>query len=495
MENKKHIDYRIFKEEFGPSLKQIAESQKFNLAHLKKKLNSKYSIKESGTSISFKQGKNGYFDVELIIGFKEIYDMYLSHKKLNFRECVNKLITHEFLHILYGDFDKVKLKRAHEHYCSSSGKDDIFPVDFDYKLYNIAADFVINRNLGIYYPFMRAEYFGLEDHFDAEQYYAMLKSMKDSMEKFELEGFPGNEGTSSDEGDSDNGSGSGREENKESEESISNTYLQNAKEHGKNYDESLKDIWNNFKNNDFACDVLGDGDDFRQDIGKVSESEMIGESYPYITNEFGYNVMPGDMKVNHNIEAVKRKRKEFNEKWKRIVKILEKEEGKDRTFKPIGRRDDWGRFNNRKYAVSELMYPGKEPAAGSIEQKISSAGVVFVDVSGSMNDLIDELYQFLIEVVAKTGVTLAFYDADLVSVKTSSSQLSKKEILMPGAGGGTSFLQSFKTYCENFKFDKTKQNVYVFTDGYDNFDKIPDIMWRVSNYPNGLYLEEQRKPN
>lgn len=489
-ENKKHIDYAIFKKEFGSTIKQIAESQKFNLAHLAKRLNSKYSIRESGTSVSFRQGKNGYYDVELIIGFKELYDMYMTHKNLSFRECANKLITHEFLHVLYGDFDKAKLKRAHQNYCQSSGKKDPFPSSFDYKLYNIAADFVINRNLGIYNPFMRAEYFGLEDHFTAEEYYAMLKSMKDSMEKFKSEDSIEVEDDKSDDYDES-------DEECKSNQQISNNYTNNRKQNGKNYEDSLEEIWDSMKNNDFAQEVLDGTNDFIQDIAEGMENwQNNGEfegGYPYITDGFGYNVMPGNAHMNHNPKVVKRKRKEFNEKWKRIVKLIEKEEGKDRTFKSYGRRDDWGRFNNRKYAVSELMYPGKEPAAGSIEQKISSAGVIFVDISGSMYDVIDELHQFLIEVVSKTGVTLAFYDSDLVSVKTSSSQLSKKEIIMPDAGGGTSFVKSFHTYCDKFDFDKTKQKVYVFTDGYDDFENIPDIMWKVSSYPNGLYIDEQRK--
>ena len=84
-------------------------------------------VVNKGTNISYENKKvvNGSFvdyveNICLNIGYEEIKAMY-NNGELSIFETFNKLVTHEFLHVLFGDFDKTKL-----FFQCSSGRDPVF---------------------------------------------------------------------------------------------------------------------------------------------------------------------------------------------------------------------------------------------------------------------------------------------------------------------------------------------------------------------------------
>ncbi|NMB10224.1 MAG: hypothetical protein GX982_05970, partial [Tissierellia bacterium] len=172
------------------------------------------NIVETGTKISYKNEtiKKGSFvehveEVSLDIGYKEILFMYYN-SDFSFFDGFNKLATHEFLHVLLGDFTKEKLNRCYNFNNGTLEKDDELRLSAYYpevntnskntdnfdeegytkinpKVYNIASDFVINRQLNIERPFLRAKDFKLKDDLTVYEYYSIILNDDELRNKIE----------------------------------------------------------------------------------------------------------------------------------------------------------------------------------------------------------------------------------------------------------------------------------------------------------------------
>lgn len=401
----------------------------------------KITLVDKGTCVAYENDRavvNGRVEyvenIDLRIGFDEVEAMYNSCE-LSLLDAFNKVVTHEFLHVLFGDFNKLKLTRCYNYYIGSSpeeslDEDDIYfnrtNAEYDkdgYKkidrtVYNYAADFVINRELNIDKPFLRAEQFGFDPDLNVFQYYSILMNDEDAQNKL------------------------------------------NSLTEGKDLEEVIftsEDLEG--KTNGMSKVPVSD-----KKMMEVSSEELLEDLFT--GKEKGYG--PGNLEFVFKL--LHRKNSIFLDYTKKIISEIKNDLFNTPNI-AISKEDSWFKYNNRKDYGNNFVTPGKitvtDPNSKNTEKR--TAPVIFVDCSGSMIDVLKELFYFCYNLLSYITCTVVFYDTKVIKVISSATTMNF-DASMFGAGGGTSIKDAVEDYKKHYK--NKMNNIYVFTDGYDDFDGI-----------------------
>ena len=161
--------------------------------------------------------------------------------------------------------------------------------------------------------------------------------------------------------------------------------------------------------------------------------------------------------------------------WKEFNDILnELSSSTEMKLSFIDRYDSWTKFNNRK--EGDFLYPGKREKFGSTERKIEAQYVIFVDVSGSMTEVIDPLFSFCYFALERLNIKIVFYDTQIVKIFEKGDDIE----LEPFVAGGTSAYSAVHEYCEKFK---KPTRIFIISDCYDDYGKLIDEfnvkIWQV----------------
>ena len=171
-------------------------------------ISSEIEISDSGTRVEFfskKDIKSGIVEIKegykLYIGKKELMTMINTRNDISIHDSFMKLISHEYLHILYEDFSHAKLNAVYNFNLGSAKPKDVSDIYFektnekrdsfgykkiDRKIMNIAADLVINQDIDIRYPFLVPETYNLPKYLTVHEYYKILYSVKESKDENSL---------------------------------------------------------------------------------------------------------------------------------------------------------------------------------------------------------------------------------------------------------------------------------------------------------------------
>ena len=418
------------------------------------------TLKDSGTKITLSQetekidGLNRTVNkYSLTVGFDEINNLHESRPDMDLFECFMKIVTHKYMHVLCKHLDvdylasvfsfavgfeenswwsrEDKFKTPYFVYDpilseKTRGKDKFNPKDFKINktAFNIAADFEINSILGIRYPFLHPSDYGLPEGLNLEEYYSILYQLFKDNENINMFNL---------------------------EDSHQSDYLQ------KFYSKSKEKLENLILN--LAAQELCH-------LDNIESLEAFGGSFPEfrpIIDELKKNEkdkgkfskLPGN--ITGMLEKLNYKEVGIWKEFRKVLNYIKKKE-KDMKLSFVDKYDNWCKFNNRK--DGNLLYPGKSEREGALERKIGPHSVMFVDISGSMSEVIDPLYTLCYFLVKKMDITLVFYDTEIKYIFNKSDNF----VLEPFIGGGTDFGSAYKQYLET---NKKIQNIYVLTDGYD----------------------------
>lgn len=407
----------------------------------------KITLANKGTHVGYtnervvKNGKVDYSEnIDLVIGYEEMLHMY-NNCELNLFDAFNKLVTHEFLHVLFGDFSKQKLTYCYN-YSIGALEDDKLDYDpyysrtekeldkngykqINHKVYNIAADFVINREINIKAPFLRAEDFDLDPNLNVFQYYAILMKNKEIM-------------------DSIVNYMSDLQKEMEQEGTGSNPYFT---------EEDLDGTKTGMKKVPISDKKL-------QEVN----SEDLLEDY-FFGKGRGFD--PGNLEFI--IKKLKKQESIFLKDTMRVISEIKDDMFNNQDI-AVDKVPSWFKYNNRKEDYG-ILTPGKVKEKDDLSKNTErrSAPIIFVDCSGSMMDILKELFYFLYNMLTYISCTVVFYDVKVLKVIKIANALNF-DISMFQAGGGTSVKDAIENYKKEFN-DKIN-NVYIFTDGYDDFNDL-----------------------
>lgn len=450
------------------------------------------NVVDRGTCISYsaKEVKNGrYIDfiekVTLNIGYEETMYMYQNCND-NLFEAFNKIVTHEFLHILFGDFDERKLKNCYNYsigaieqgklkndmyyaYNPDATFDRMGHKKIDARTYNYAADFVINRELGIEAPFLRAEDFGLDPELNVFQYYSIL--VNGGMPDLDI---TANGDTKSDDS-SNGGNGSDDGESSDSENSDNNqgggsrkVDLSDPKYQGKTVKEIIDEYTGYNPMTVNIEDLSGESNDMdrvplvEKEMTTVSDEDLLDSMF--LGKDRGFD----PSSINFVIRSLKKKNSNIFKVTDEMINKI-KSDMYNVQDTPVNKFASWQKYNNRK-EDSDIIVPGKvyqeDPTSKDNDKK--TIPVIFIDCSGSMTDILKELFYFTYNLVSRINCSLVFYDTKILKVISSSNSLNFDISMF--MGGGTCIKNAIEEYKE--KINNQINNVYAFTDGYDDFDDL-----------------------
>lgn len=173
--------------------------------------------------------------------------------------------------------------------------------------------------------------------------------------------------------------------------------------------------------------------------------------------------------------------KEFKDLLAELIKIQQ-----NMKVSLVEKIDNWCKFNNRK--DSSLMYPGKHEVKGAIERKIETKPVLFIDISGSMADVIEPLFTFCYFVLSKIDIELVFYDTEIQYIYKNSKEIK----LEPFVCGGTNALNAIKQYEQKYQPPKV---IFILSDCFDYtlseiIKKYNAKVWKINKTHISRYKEE-----
>lgn len=395
------------------------------------------------------EDKNNIINVTLKIGYHEMI-LAMKNTELDIFEIFCKLVTHEYLHVLCGHFDKnitdeivrfvhrgnIKgyyenningLRRA---FIVEDTKSYKINKDLSHEILNVAGDFEINNLINFPGdPFLRAKDFNLPEGLSTLEYYAILY--------YTLISFP------KDEIKFGNFSSTG-------EQNFIANYFIAARS-------KIKELFiNEFINSDDSCEnnPIIDRNIFEPLKYKYFNEEKMEKERKDSSfgKDFQGNLPDYAHKMSFSQSGIW---KEFND----IINDISASSEMKLSF--VDRYDSWTKFNNRKSGVGDLLYPGKREKMGSIERKIDFSYVLFVDVSGSMSSVIDPLFTFCYYALERLNITLVFYDTSIVHIYNKGSEIKLEAFV----AGGTDAYAAVREYEEKFK-KPTK--VFILSDCEDN---------------------------
>ena len=412
-------------------------------------LNSKILINNGeGTKVSFKETKeiiNGSVNFnegyELHIDKQDVLKMCESHYWLGFSESFNKIITHEYLHILHGDCLRNTMTAIYNFSIGVKKKyipDSIYFIEnkeicydkmgyekIDHKLHNIAADFVINNELDIRAPFLRAEDYNLPANLNVYEYYSLLVNRNNNNFKSLFKDLNFDE-----------------EKHKKLDELCNNFQEGELKE--------LVQIENNAKSPIIQKK--------REKVNEINNNRIkIDKLNSQIGNTHIINAL------NKKFEGSKIGKEMLN-----FIAYIQKnvDSFNIATSEMI---PSWCKYNNRKDYGGGLITPGYIDSGKGFELKNKPKPVVFIDNSNSISSYLDYLLIFCIKILDTTDCNLVFYDTKIINVYDSISSFGLPYCYY---GGGTDFLNALKEYEE--KYDKNVEKVFIVTDGFDYYDNIEE---------------------
>lgn len=399
-----------------------------------------------GTKVSFKETKeivNGCVNFnegyELHIDKKDILKMCESHYWLGLSESFNKIITHEYLHILHGDCLRNTMTAIYNFSIGVKKRyipDSIYFIEnkelsydkmgyekIDHQLHNIAADFVINEELDIRSPFLRAEDYNLPANLNIYEYYSILVNRNNSNFKNLFKDLNFNE-----------------EKHKKLDELCNNFQSKEL--------EGLIQIENNAKNPIIQKkrEIVDQINRNRIKIDKLNK--QIGNTHVInaLNKKFENNKIGKEM-LNF-IAYIQRNTDSFNIATSEMI-------------------PSWCKYNNRKDYGGGLLIPGYVDSGKGFELKNKPKPVVFIDNSNSISDYLDYLLVFCMKIIDTTDCVLVFYDTKIINIYDS---IGSFELPYCYYGGGTNFLNALEEYKE--KYDKNVEKVFIVTDGFDYYDDI-----------------------
>lgn len=390
-------------------------------------------IVDNGTRVEYKENKNvnnGCVSYEktftLYIGFDEIETMY-NNTDYDAFECLNKIISHEYLHILFGDFEKAKLNNMYNFnlgvkksnvpdspfFVKSSNNNNIFDetgyIKIDKKLSNICFDLVINEVLEIGSPFINYEDLEVPPSLNCFEYYSILYQ------------------------DLKNGNNKTLNMIYECIDVDSNN-IESHERFNKDVDSPIVPKYKNKAFKKFNMDNI---------VSKINKYKGSGSYKNKIFEKFS---------TSNIAKYVK-----FRNFMSKIIKG-----SKFTKLSYIDRIDDWTRYNNRK-AFGNMLYPGKIEVTNGFLRKFRPCPVVFVDCSESMYDIAEIVYCFCYSILGAIDARIVFYDTEILDVYDDANALN-----MPYYnGGGTSIAEVLKEYEEKYRI--LPSDIYVITDGVDYY--------------------------
>lgn len=423
----------------------------------------KIEIVEKGTKMSLMRTTNAEGQDEIIytltIGYEEINMMY-ENSNMDLFECFCKIVTHEYLHVLCGHFDYGINRDLHslaingedkerclyrpsllKIFLAKTNKNDLNKhKEINQSILNIAGDFEINNLLDIGEPFIRARMFGLPEGLQTTEYYLIVYHVLNSFErgKVKLRNFESS--------------------------GISNhisDYFSYARNDLLNLFESMGS-----DSEGMLGDLMGNNEcfDYRY---------RIFEKYEEFTRSQRYGKLQGN--VSNYIRKMTISKtgiwKSFNDILNSLMYSV------DYKLSFVDKIPSWTKYNSRKDGIG-LMYPGKYEVDGAIERKFKNRYALFVDISASMDEVIEPLFTFCYYALSKMDLDLIFYDTEIKYVFNKSSEIK----LEPFTCGGTNTLNAVKQYEERFR-KPTK--IFILTDGYDSTIKQVKSMydakvWQIS---------------
>lgn len=161
-----------------------------------------------------------------------------------------------------------------------------------------------------------------------------------------------------------------------------------------------------------------------------------------------------------------KKKVNLNDSLKGIIREIQKSEA-NMSSVLYGYEDSYTRINNRRKQNGTLILPGRRRVKHSgYNTKFSESPVVFIDVSGSTHNIIDQL-SALANVMNDCGITVLTYNSRLVKVYEGGIPQNIRLESM----GGTDIFEAVNDYIE--QGGKLSRNrVYVISDGQDQYDKL-----------------------
>lgn len=428
-------DKEKFESVYGDKINSFAKK---TISQIKALMNSSRSVEiklaERGTSIGVVRG-----NIVLTIGFNEVQEM----KKLGFDDfdAFCKVVTHEYLHLALGHFDKFIVEKI---VCFAKGKTyrlsanaitgpffvynnkSVYRGDLNVnrRILNIAGDFEINDKLGIGKPFLNPADYGLPSGLLTREYYSIIYHVlfweegcgqssylhdyyakeKNKLEKLLTK----------------------VESNEMDETGISDISSQ--------YSDDFEGLQTTFN----VTDKLSD-----KDLKKIIDMKLRSQSF----------ITDATQKLNSKTNGVW---KEFRD----IANEIDKVEGKAK-LSLVGKAPCWNKFNNRR-EDPVLLTPGRVLTKGTIDLKFDSYSVLFIDVSGSMDEFYEQLYALSYYLLGKNNIQICTYNSNIEQVFNNRGELETMDF---DVSGGTYFSQAYEEFCEtNF----TPHNIYIITDGFDS---------------------------
>lgn len=491
-ENKNYKQFKTFCNVYKNKIEQeikLAEKQ-FNYI-----VNNDYkavvNLEESGGTFICLNRKN--YTLMIQIEFDDVYDLYkLNEDKIDIFEAFHMLITHEYMHYLLQHLDpefkkgltKNSLGLDYNYINLVDGKfiKDFFlrnplfvladsdtkkfytkyPVklleyNYDHKLANIAEDLYINELLNIPYPGLRPSQFNLPDNLECYEYYMILMYIKYTSSKFK-------------------NSETGKYFNNEFRFKIPwiIEYLENNL--GVDINKILKLINSNEFNGEFIVVELNGEIKTSEDINDFREvyrdkKEQISNTIQRKLKEVQKETLPG--RLSRMIEKMNCAKGGIWKDFKTCLNSIKKNE-KEMRLSYMKYTDDWTKFNNRK--DGSMIYPGRRQTSGGFITKMSYSSIIFVDISGSMEELMQPLYTFVYLALTDMDIKVVLYDTKIQKIYDGKNNL-KEFCDTFGFAGGTDVHSAYLEYCK--KFNKP-HNVYVITDGFDNsLESIRNINGRI----------------
>lgn len=370
------------------------------------------------TKVEAKSSKD-FTQYTLYISYGDVLSVY-ENSDMDLFESFCKLVTHEYMHFLMKhldpemgpnmhDFALGKPRSLHKHigtqmllmFMVTPGKADTMNKSFDPAMGNIAYDFAVNNAIDMRYPAIRASDFGLPEGLPEVAYYSIVYHLMNSYPKERLSNsFFTSEGV--------------------------NNFLS---DHYKPCREKIREIYE---------DLTGGQGDVNEtlaykphwgalhDIMEQSKLSSLQGNIPAMANKMQI-AKTGIWKSMHDLLAeLTRQRQHYK------LSLVEK-------------RDNWCKFNNRKDGT--FLYPGKQEIRGAVERKIDQHPVLFVDVSGSMQSVIEPLFTFCWFALSKLQMEVVFYDTEIKAIFNSENALKLEAFVC----GGTNCKSAVYQYEKAFK--------------------------------------------
>lgn len=446
----------------------------FSKSQIKIKKTANVDIVDTGTKIYLIKFQDS-IDLVMKIGFEDIL-MVSEGNQCDLFEAFCKLCTHEYMHLLSGHLDLDTLKRAHSFATlnknriasnSWSSRSLFIPDSYiDFCLYdpdlgmknlfenpimfNIACDMYINNIINMKSPSLRASDFGLPEGLNEFHYYGIIYHLLNSYPAGTVKG--------------EKFISTGRQNYiaihyMPAREKILQLWLSCIEQAGGSFE--LNDQYINTTKNDKNIQFSNDIDQNGQNLSNDCFKNLENKCYEEIQKQ-KYDNLRGN--IHEYATKMKTAQTGIWSDFNKVLKELERKSQKQK-MSYIDRVDDWCKFNTRKDGYG-LLYPGKNKISGTIERKIGDSYVIFIDISGSMGNVLEPLFTFCYYALKKCNCTIVFYDTQIITECTKADLLK----LEPMIAGGTCVYNALKEYEKKHKTNC--KAITILSDCEDDYTQV-----------------------